>query len=183
MPEKRHPFVKISEGDQTNQMIKKIYPLNKIADRCIDMILVTIILSVISIYIAQFYGIHPYIVKSGSMEPSILTGSLCMVDTRYDYKDVSVGDVIAFELGNTMITHRVIEITHDGFITQGDNNDLSDGLTTTETNYIGKTIISFPILGYLISWIQTKKGKIILITIALAIGILYKIFEGKEESC
>lgn len=164
-------------------MIKKIYPLNKIADRCIDMILVTIILSVISIYIAQFYGIHPYIVKSGSMEPSILTGSLCMVDTHYDYKDVSVGDVIAFELGNTMITHRVIEITHDGFITQGDSNDLSDGLTTTETNYIGKTIVSFPILGYLISWIQTKKGKIILITIALAIGILYKIFEGKEESC
>lgn len=83
-------------------------------------------------------GIKPYITMSGSMEPNVKTGSICFVNTNADYDDILVGDVIAFETPTGgMVTHRVISITEEGMETQGDANDVSDGISTTRENFAG----------------------------------------------
>ena len=71
-------------------------------------------------------------------------------------------DIIAFKIDSgKYITHRVIKITDEGFETQGDANNISDGISTTKDNYIGKNIFSIPKAGVLIKVIQTTKGKIV----------------------
>lgn len=130
---------------------------------------------IVCIYFAQFMGIQSYIVRSGSMEPGIPTGSICMVDTKYEFQKIRVNDVIAFRMGSNLVTHRVIQMTEDGLITKGDHNDVDDGLTTTEENYVGKNIMTIPCLGYILSWIQTIKGKITIVIFTLSIMVIQMI--------
>lgn len=150
--------------------MKQLY---KIINLIIDGIVLFICIFIGAVYLMQFAGIHTYIVRSGSMEPAIQTGSLCFIQTKYDYDDIVVGDVIAYELGNRLVTHRVVQTTSEGMITKGDNNDIRDGLTTSKENYIGKNMFSFPYLGYVLSWMQSQKGKMILISFIGAMGVLH----------
>ena len=75
------------------------------------------------------------------------------------YSEIKEYDIIAFERGKLLVTHRVVQVLKDGLVTKGDNNDLDDGITTTEKNYVGKSVFSIPLLGYAISWVQTRAAR------------------------
>ena len=55
--------------------------------------------------------------------------------------------------------------------TKGDANDDVDGSAVHHKNVIGTPVFSIPYLGYLSSWLQTKKGMIMGISIALVVLI------------
>ena len=144
--------------------------------------LVTAILIFGTLFITLFaIGIEPYVVESGSMEPTIQTGSLSFVNKHVDYSSINENDIIAFKLSSgKKATHRVVKKTDEGFETKGDNNDVSDAFLTTENNYVGKNIFSIPKLGYAVMLIQTTKGKIILGTVILVLLILGFLF-GEDK--
>lgn len=105
--------------------------------------------------VLMLLGFRPYIVLSGSMEPALHVGSICMVNTKAEYDDIHVGDIIAYEAGNgALVTHRVITITAQGMETKGDANEVSDGITTTKENFHGKTIGSIPGIGYIVKSVK-----------------------------
>jgi len=58
------------------------------------------------------------------------------------------------------------------FQTKGDANDEVDGSLVHYKNIVGTPVFSIPYLGYLSSWLQTRKGMIMGISIALVILIL-----------
>lgn len=58
------------------------------------------------------------------------------------------------------------------FQTKGDANDDVDGSPVHFKNVVGTPVFSIPYLGYLSSWLQTKKGMIMGASIALVILIL-----------
>ena len=71
-------------------------------------------------------------VVSESMEPTIMTGDF-VIGHVIDPEDVQVGDIVTYrvldkdgDLTNYCIIHRVIQITNDGFVFKGDNNDAPD---------------------------------------------------------
>ena len=139
--------------------------------------LVTITVSVV-LAVAVFLigiiaaGYRPYVVLSGSMEPEIRTGSICLIDTGYRYEALKVGDVIAFTNGRISVTHRIHEI-RDGLIqTKGDANASPDHYFIGEGNYLGKQIWSIPYAGYAVSWLQTKRGMILAVTGMIALMLL-----------
>ncbi len=146
--------------------------LNKWLEFGINGFFIICILLFITINTVQFLGMNLYIVRSGSMEPKILTGSLCMINMKYPYEKIQCGDVIAFESGNTLVLHRVIQRTDEGLITKGDNNQVDDGMTTTEENYVGKNLGTIPYLGYFVFWIQTRRGKLMFAVVLMFIMIL-----------
>ncbi len=152
------------------------YEKYKVLNKCIEFgvngLFLICILLFITINTVQFFGINLYIVRSGSMEPEILTGSLCMINMKYPYEKIQCSDVIAFESGNTLVLHRVIQRTDEGLITKGDNNQVDDGKTTTEENYVGKNVGVIPYLGYFVSWIQTYRGKLMFAVVLMFIMIL-----------
>lgn len=126
-------------------------------------------------------GIRPNIVLSGSMEPAIKTGSICFVNTNAAYEEVQTGDIIAFKQGPKQVTHRAVVVTEEGIETKGDNNDVSDGITTTKENFIGKTVCSIPKIGYFLQFCLNPRGRIISITIILALFIATFWGGGKQE--
>ena len=135
---------------------------------------------IISLLILGAYicGIRPYIVMSGSMEPVIQTGSLCFVDTNAVYDQVKAGEIIAFRQENGMVTHRVITVLKEGLETKGDANERTDGITTTEENFCGKTLFALPYVGYLLHLLQQKWMRWGLMA-GFSVWLIYKIMEDR----
>jgi len=68
---------------------------------------------------------------TGSMKPLFDAGANGIRVRPSGEDDISVGDIISFQQNGVMIVHRVVDIGEDidgiYFITQGDNNLISDG--------------------------------------------------------
>lgn len=147
----------------------------KLVNKCICRIINVIFGMIVAIFLALVglfaIGYQPFIVTSGSMEPAIHTGSLTFINTKYDYEDLQVGDVIAYDAGDEKyVTHRILSIQNGLLETKGDSNDVSDGFSTSEENFAGYTTsVSIPNVGYLISFLQTKKGIIVAVTLVVAL--------------
>lgn len=153
----------------------------KVIKAVINALMTMILIFGIIFVLLYVIGIEPFVVESGSMQPTIQTGSLSFINKNVDYEKIKENDVIAFraQTGN-LVTHRVIKITDVGFETKGDSNDVSDGVSTTKDNYIGKNIFSIPKAGFLVKIIQTPRGKIILITFIILI-LIYGFLFGENK--
>lgn len=135
-----------------------------------DTLMTIILVCGLGFIVAYLAGIEPYVIKTGSMRPGIEPGSLSFINKNVVYDDIKVNDIIAFSIPTgDKVTHRVVNITEEGFETKGDMNDSKDGIVTTRNNFIGKNIFTIPKLGQLVNFIQTVYGKIILIVIIILI--------------
>lgn len=97
-----------------------------------DIVLVMAALMLVAFAGVRLFGLTPYAVLSGSMEPEYPTGSLIYV-RDVDPADVAVGDAITFELeSGTLVTHEVYEIDSDAraFRTQGIANIDAGGVSS-----------------------------------------------------
>lgn len=147
-----------------------------------NMLLTSIFLIVAAVILMLLFGIRPYIVLSDSMQPTFGAGSFCFVNQNVAYEDIKQGDIIAFRVGKSLATHRVVDISEKGMETKGDANKFSDGISTNQQNYIGKNIISIPYLGYVVVFFQQKRVRITIITFFIGMMIAKKIvFEWKKE--
>lgn len=117
---------------------------------------------VLAVTVPLLYGISPYVVQSGSMEPVIQTGSLAFIE-KVNEKSLKKGDIICFQSSpSTVTTHRIYSIAKDGTITtKGDANRITDPKPVNPKNIIGKYRFSVPLLGYGSAWIKTKQGLIV----------------------
>ncbi len=135
-------------------------------------------LCVVAVIGGALFGVSPLIVVSGSMEPTIRTGSLLLARER-PVGEVDVGDIVTVERtdGHGLITHRVQAVdTVDGVITltlKGDANTLSDPTTYTPAS-VGSYVFAIPGAGHLAAFLQAGTGLLIgggalLTLVALAI--------------
>ena len=125
-------------------------------------------------------NIEVKIVKSGSMEPTIMTGSIVVVKPAASY---GVGDVVTFgEDTQRQIptTHRIIAAYGGGaFQTQGDANEEADPQAITERDIIGKVVFAAPYAGYVLDFARQPIGFTLMIGIPAGIIVideLLKIF-------
>ena len=127
-------------------------------------ILTLLFLSFLVFAVPRFFGITPDIVLSGSMEPSIPTGSICFVDRRADKYEVEVNDIISYKLSNdALILHRVIAFDAKGnYITKGDANDNQD---FAPEQFVGKAMFAVPYIGYAVEALQQREALIAIATI------------------
>lgn len=109
------------------------------------------------------------VVLSGSMEPSIHTGSVVVGIPKSQYK---VGDVVTFGgdiRGGVPTTHRIVlSRTKEGvllFTTKGDANNTNDGKEIEQGDIQGKVLFSIPLLGYIIDFVRKPLGMIIVIVL------------------
>jgi signal peptidase len=93
------------------------------------------------------------VVQSGSMEPTIMTGDLAIIEVEKSPRMVTKGDVILFEDARGRVTlHRIVGKSERGFITQGDNNDSPDPdpVSVVKGVYLAKV----PWMGYGLFYLQ-----------------------------
>lgn len=138
---------------------KKIYEL------CMDAIAFMAMIVIMVAVICLVLQFKPAIVVSGSMEPTIQTGSLLLVDKKD--KDIEVGDIIAYKNHEMEVSHRVVDVTSNGYVTKGDNNDNVDFYQVRESDLIGTVMFSVPKLGYVLDWVKSIQGIIVMATICI----------------
>lgn len=120
-------------------------------------------------------GMQTYAVLTGSMEPTIPTGSLVYVQ-QVGAGELAVGDVITFRLqSGAVVTHRIQAIDAAGnFTTQGDANNAADMAAVTAPQVLGRVRFHIPCLGAVCELIKTPAG--ILAVTAVLILLLLAVF-------
>jgi signal peptidase len=119
-------------------------------------------------------GMATYVVRSGSMEPAIHTGSIIFA-REVDPRTLRVGDVVVYNLPHTgeSVTHRVIEVEDDGsqprFITKGDANGAPDDWTVQYNGAAGKVVFSLQLAGYFWRYVNTPQGKLLFLVTPTAV--------------
>ena len=102
-------------------------------------------------------GMQSFAVLSGSMEPTIPTGSLVFAKAQGSY---AAGDIITFQdAGGTVVTHRIVSVDAAGACTtQGDANNVADPHPVPSASIIGKVAFHLPYLGSLCEALKTSAG-------------------------
>jgi len=126
--------------------------------------------------VPDFFGIKPFVVATGSMEPEIYGGDLVITKT-VNPGDLKVRDIISFKEGDAVITHRIVEVTEkDGepaFITKGDANNVEDENPVTYAQVEGIYRFKINGLGNLAMFMQTQAGMVVFIAVPLCAFIIY----------
>ena len=163
----------------------------KILNALTTIIVVVVVILAIMLVGVRIFGLQPFVVLSGSMEPEYHVGSLIYVKS-VDYKSLQVGDDITYMLDeDTAVTHRIIEVLVDEedpetlrYFTQGVANEVPDATSVHYKNIIGKPVFTIPYLGYVSNYIQNPPGMYIAIAagaILILLVFLPDLFEDEKK--
>lgn len=121
------------------------------------------------VFIPTLWGHKPLVVISGSMEPVLKVGGILYYE-KIDVNEFDEGDILVYTTKDHVISHRIVNITDNGFITKGDVNNSVDGELVNENQILGKgTNWSIPFIGYYADYIYGHKY---LLYISLALIII-----------
>ena len=125
------------------------------------------------------------IVKSGSMEPAVKTGSIVIIKSTGVY---NIGDIITFGEDtptNYPTTHRIVatkDINGETFYqVKGDANEEADPTLINKRDVIGKVIFTIPNAGYILDFARQPIGFILLIAFPAALVILNELVDIVRE--
>lgn len=115
-----------------------------------------IVITVVAVAMIWFsvglFPIHPALVSSGSMRPTMDVGDVVII-AKVPANVVEPGDIIQFREAERVTTlHRVVEIQESEggmvFITQGDANNEPDTNPVIPENVVGKAVYNVPKIGW-----------------------------------
>lgn len=136
-----------------------------------------------------FFGIKSFVIVSKSMEPTIMTGDAIFVK-QISEDDVKVGDIISFKDGDSVNTHRIIEIVENNGVkrykTKGDNNKREDRNLVKYSQIEGKYEFRIKGFGKFIEILKNKITLVILLIILVLVSTMQvrlskKKLERKEK--
>lgn len=108
------------------------------------------------------FGYGFAVVLSGSMEPALEVNDMIVVRESQDYQ---VGDIIVYQSGRTLVTHRVIQIDGSQVITQGDANNTAD--QPVDAAFVKGVVIGrIPAVG---AWLQALERPFLIVVVFLCI--------------
>lgn len=156
------------------------------------IVVVPLLLYVIGQYVG-FYG--GYVVLSNSMAPEFHSGDVVFVHSTSP-SAVQVNDTITYHTPNVAgtNTHKVVDIVNQSnqtlFQTKGIANEEPDPYLVPPRAYIGKVVFHVPLLGVLITFLQTELGLVMFVIVPLSLlivsevwtlGVAYFSESGNEE--
>ncbi|MBL8158584.1 signal peptidase I [bacterium] len=153
-------------------------------------IFVTMMLAIAGLLVASMLpipgNIELKIVKSGSMEPTIPTGSLVIVKPMQSY---GIDDVITFGADTKTeipTTHRIIGYESDAegrsvFRTKGDANEDQDANPVPRGEVIGKVVFHLPYVGFVLDFARQPLGFALLIGVPAALVIVEEVLTITKE--
>ena len=136
------------------------------------------------VVVPRVAGWVPLTVLSGSMEPTIPTGSQVIIDPVRGEEEAArlqVGDIITvmpYPENPTLVTHRIVSRTDSSagvsFVTQGDANSIVDDWEVTATQIRGEVKYWVPGAGYVATALDGQQKSIAIIAVAGAL-LVYSI--------
>lgn len=159
-------------------MMKLISKILKVSSYCLFGLIICLSLFVLTLRFLgespSIFGYSFYYVLTESMEPEIKTGD--MIIGKYTApENLQIGDIITYqgeigEVKGKVVTHKIVEINGDTFITKGVANDTPDP-PIHSTQILSKYVATIPVAGDVFSVINSKYGFIFLIVTPLVLLI------------
>lgn len=119
------------------------------------------------------------VVVSGSMSPEIQVDDLVVIHEQERY---AVGDIISFESGRSLVTHRIVEQEGEAYRTKGDFNNTVDRDPVAGENIVGKVVKIIPGMGRYLDFLRTPLGMTILVVIGfLMIEVPYLLKQKSKK--
>lgn len=151
-----------------------------IKNKILEIMTVLIILYLVA-FIPEFWGEHPLVVMSGSMEDTLRVGGLEYYHHK-DMADFEENDIVVFKKGHHIVSHRIVQITENGFITKGDANNTNDSKIVKEKQVLGEAgNWCIPYYGYYISYIYTHKYLLYIAVILLFGDLLFETYRERKK--
>lgn len=122
------------------------------------IIIITILfLSVLVCLTSGIFKHELVAIVSGSMSPVYERGDAVLI-TKKDASEIKEGEVLAFNVGTGITTHRVMSITYSNgiytFVTKGDANRVNDSYEIHNQHVIGTVDYILKYAGYPTVWIN-----------------------------
>ena len=125
------------------------------------------------------FGYFGAIVGSGSMEPTISMNDLVLIENDQSYR---IEDIVTYVLPQgSLVTHRVKEVLSQGYITQGDANNVPDKEVVSHSRVLGKVVFILPGVGVIRDVISSPKGIILVVGALLLIYLINRVSSGYIE--
>ncbi|MBQ2739392.1 MAG: signal peptidase I [Oscillibacter sp.] len=124
------------------------------------------------------FGWSSAVVLSGSMSGAIEVDDMVLIHEKEDY---AVGDIITFERSGSLITHRIVAMEEEGFITRGDANNSIDPVPVAPHQVVGRVEVVIPRVGSVIAFLRTPLGMTGLTFAGLALIGIPALIQRKEE--
>ena len=165
--------------DKIEKKKKRAITLIKIFNILIFLIIVPILIYNITLIIKyiqnpneipDFFGFKTSEIVSRSMEDTINKNDIIVVK-KVDKNEIDENDIISFDNGNEIITHRIVEIENINgqtlYTTKGDNNRFADDEKISFEQIEGKYVFKLSKLGYLMNFLKNRYFLIILFIILI----------------
>lgn len=110
------------------------------------------------------FGYSNAVVISGSMSGTIEVNDMVVIHRQNTY---SRWDIISFRSEGQLVTHRIAEVTKDGFCTKGDANDSADPGIVRPEDVVGRVVWVIPGIGAVIAFLSTPLGMTCMVFLAL----------------
>ena len=127
--------------------------------------------------VPSLFGYRSLTVVSGSMEPTLGTGSV-VIDKVISPLDARPGDIVTFQdpLHPRQLTHRLRRMRIEGdtayMVTRGDANDAAERWTVQADGQIGRVVAHLPKLGYVRAWLGTRYARLAVLAAVMAFGLV-----------
>jgi len=144
--------------------------------RTVVMLVVAMFLGLSAITWSQL-GLRPYVVRTGSMSPTIQPGDAVLdVATQTHPRP---GEVITFRPpADGFVTPRVHAVSGDVIRTKGDANRTADPWSVAPEQVVGTVRHTLPRVGYLLVYLQQPAGIGSLVTATVALFLAWQLFFG-----
>ena len=119
-------------------------------------------------------------VLSDSMYPTFETGDVVIIVPQDKYE---IGDIVAFQDGNMVVSHRIIDVNENGdFITKGDlEGNAVDTMPLKEIYIYGKVVKKLDNIGPVIRVIKSPVVSVLLLIVAALLFVLSAKKEKETE--
>lgn len=125
-------------------------------------------------------GYRTAVVLTGSMEPVIRADDLVVVHRQETY---SAGDIIMFRSGaNTTTTHRIAEVTAEGYRTKGDANNTADADIVPVEDVLGRVVLTLHGAGAAVRFLRTPLGALCLVLMIPVLVLVPDVLQKKRDT-
>ena len=158
------PFVLMYNVYLFFQKRDKDIPISYIKKRVyVGTYLLAILVFTLAYFVSGFFRYYAVAVATGSMTPNINVGDVVIVDQNKKYKDLEIGEVIAYNYHGIVVVHRlhdIVVIKGDYyFYTKGDANESVDNYIIYPDMILGNVNYKIPYIGLPTVWLNNIFGK------------------------
>ncbi len=181
------------EIDKIDKESKRMYIIGKIFTILLYIIIIPIIFYNLTLIIKScinpyetpdFFGYKNFIIVSGSMEKTIMTGDAIFVK-EVPQEEIDVNDIISFQDGEGITTHRIIAKTEENgvikYTTKGDNNNVEDRQKVVYEQIEGKYQFKINGFGFIAEILKNKLTIIALVLIIILNFIQQRRIQNKKQ--